>query len=306
MGMVYRRQRIEGVTIPAIIHNRNYFLVDMAVYEDGIIGCWHKSDLQQFKEDLKKGWVVPSIPNGQTLSVHALGDFQILDAHWKYDAQRFYYYVEEVVRSLNPEMVNLYHTTQREIKKWEKARVAWSAVPTPCKLKNTFGYNLLKGRNSYIFCRQNGILYLTTLTSYEDRTIQIKSLGDQFFTMEEVNLFFADKTLCTFPEDKEWVMIQGLGEILLTSDSYSQIPSKEKQKEIAETLTNLSGEKDAHARCIDAYYEYLINPCEWNRENLRKAYESVPEHERMYLGDMDNRDSDFIRILYEPERKREV
>ena len=43
MSKVYRRQLVEGVTIPAIIHNGSYFLIDMAVYEDGTVSCWHKS-----------------------------------------------------------------------------------------------------------------------------------------------------------------------------------------------------------------------------------------------------------------------
>ena len=36
MGKVYRQQRVEGITIPAIIHNGNYFYTNMAVYEDAL------------------------------------------------------------------------------------------------------------------------------------------------------------------------------------------------------------------------------------------------------------------------------
>lgn len=40
MGNVYRKQLVEGVTIPAIIHNSSYFLIQMTVYEDGTVSCW--------------------------------------------------------------------------------------------------------------------------------------------------------------------------------------------------------------------------------------------------------------------------
>ncbi len=50
---------------------------------------------------------------------------------------------------------------------------------------------------------------------------------------------------------------------------------------------------------------YLVEPTDFYKEELRKAYEAVPEHERCYLGDMDTRDSDFRRILYTND-KREV
>ncbi len=60
MNRVYRKQMVEGVTIPAIIHNSSYFLIQMAVYADGIVSCWHKSDLTQFRQDLRRGWVTPT------------------------------------------------------------------------------------------------------------------------------------------------------------------------------------------------------------------------------------------------------
>ena len=62
----------------------------------------------------------------------------------------------------------------------------------------------------------------------------------------------------------------------------------------------------AHERCVKAYHNYLEYPCEQARERLREAYEAVPEHERIFLGDMDTRDTDYIRILEQPEIKREV
>ncbi len=49
MGRVYYRQRVEGVTIPAVIHNGSYFYTNLGVYENGIVSCWHRSDLRQFK-----------------------------------------------------------------------------------------------------------------------------------------------------------------------------------------------------------------------------------------------------------------
>lgn len=45
MSKVYREQCIEGVTIPSIIHNSQYFWHNMAVYEDGTVSVWDKVDL---------------------------------------------------------------------------------------------------------------------------------------------------------------------------------------------------------------------------------------------------------------------
>ncbi len=39
---------------------------------------------------------------------------------------------------------------------------------------------------------------------------------------------------------------------------------------------------------------------------LKEKYKAVPKHERMYLGVMDEKDSDYRRIIYRPKIKREV
>lgn len=186
MVNVYRRQRIEGVSIPAIIHNSSYFLIQMPVYEDGIVSCWHKSDLQQLQEDLRRGWVTPTVPLGRELSVHNLGSFEVREAHWDYNIQSYYQHVREVVQSLNPEMVNIYHITPREIEKWDKLRVCFTADCTPCKQKPEFGYDFWDGESNYIFCRQDGRLYLTALTVFADKTVQLDGMGPKYYNMEEI------------------------------------------------------------------------------------------------------------------------
>lgn len=305
MVNVYRRQRIEGVNIPAIIHNSSYFLIQMPVYEDGIVSCWHKSDLQQLQEDLRRGWVTSTVPLGRELSVHNLGSFEVREAHWDYNIQSYYQHVREVVHSLNPEMVNIYQTTPREIEKWDKLRVCFTADGTPCKQKPEFGYDFWDGESNYIFCRQNGRLWLTPLTVFADKTVQIEALAENYYNMEEMERLFADGTLAVSLPQAEWVRIKGLGDLLLAPSEYS-VGVKDKLGEIADDLAGLLGEQDSIDICRRAYHYYLEEPCDWTRENLRQKYEAVPEHQRMYLGDMDTRDSDYQRILYHPEQKREV
>lgn len=306
MGAVYYKKLIEGTSVPAIIHNSSYFLIQMAVYEDGTVSCWHRSDLEQLQDDLRKGWLVPAVPMGQYLSVYGLGIFHVQEARWKYDAAGYYQYVQDIIRSLNPEMENLYHMTPREKEKWNKARVSWSASPTPYKLKGNFGYNILDGDSKYIFCRKDGRLYLTPFTAYADKSLQIDIMGERFFGPEELDELFLNGVLLTSPKQTEWVSIRGLGEVLLDPADHRALPLKEKQGEIRDTLSRLAGEENSLERCRAAHYQYLCDPCDWTREELRKTYEAVPEHNRMYLGDMDTKDSDFCRILYHPEQKREV
>lgn len=305
MGHVYHKHLVEGVTIPAIIHNLNYYLIQMAVYENGTVSCWKRSDLNQFHEDLIKGWVVPRIPTYDKISVHGLGFFQIRAASWKYSKNEYYRHVTDIVHSLNPEMTNLYQASEREIAKWKKARVSWMDSPIPCKIKSPYGYTLIDGKSFYIFYRKENSIYLTPLTVYADKTIKIEAAGKQTFSQNDLEELFASNILCTSPENEETVIIEGLGEIVLAKPR-DILSVKDKLAEFADAISMVSGEKDSLDRCQEAHYQYLINPNDITREQLRKAYETVPEHMRMYLGDMDTRDSDIIRILNYPDTKREV
>ena len=83
------------------------------------------------------------------------------------------------------------------------------------------------------------------------------------------------------------------------------VEKSQKFKEIEDMMKKVCEEETTLELCKEAYFEYLTDPCDYTKEKLRKAYEAVPEHERMYLGDMDSKDWDYRRILYS-DKKREV
>ena len=303
MGKVYRKQRIEGVTVPAVIHNGQYFWLNMAVYEDGTVSCWNKVDLSDVPRQLSRGWLTTYVPEGAILSVFELCSLKIAKARWSFDNDSYYEFIQETVRSINPEMENIYKTTPREREKWEKYRVRFSANPTPCKLKGGFGYDLLDGMNVHILLRNEGKLLLTEMDIYADGTFSIDAFGERVFILSEIEQMFSEGTLCTSPNGGETVSFGALGEAECVAVTSAK--PAEKLKEIKNRSLEIQKIPDAHDKCIMAYHEYLTSPTNYNKEKLREAYEAVPEHERIYLGDMDTRNTDFERILYTDE-KREV
>ncbi len=304
MSRVYRTQRIEGTLVWGIIRNGGYYLNTFGVYEDGVVNCWHKSDLWQFQEDLSRQWVVPSVPAGDCVSIFHLGNFKIKEAKWKYGSKEYFKHVKGVVKSLNPEMQNLYRTTEREKEKWKKHCVGLTANHTSFKVVQDIGYFLEDGKGCYIFYRKESKLYLTVLTAFADGTLQIAIEENKYYTIEEIEDMFDKKILCTKPKEEEWVTITDLGEVLFEKAKYA-VSAKEKKVAVRELWKAQVGEEIAYDVCIRAYHAYLENPCEWTKEKLKEAYEAVPEHERCYLGDMDTRDTDYCRILY-TDIKREV
>lgn len=265
-----------------------------------------KNDLYQFQDSLERGWVVPQIPIGESLSVFQLGDFPVLDARWIHNKESYYEYIVGIVWHLNPEMKNLYCEQPRVTQKWQDARVLRTASPTECKMKNKIGYSLYDGKSHFVFYKGENNLELTFLTAYEDKTLRIEAKGDIYYSLDEIFEMFDNHELVVSIDDKQWIKIEGLGEVLLGEDEYGGIQINEMKAIIREMVLNIAGEETAHNKCVRAYHQYLEYPSDFRREMLRKAYEAVPESERMFLGDMDTRDSDYIRILYHPDKKREV
>lgn len=150
------------------------------------------------------------------------------------------------------------------------------------------------------------VLSLTLLTAYEDKTLRIEAKGDIYYSLDEIFEMFDNNELVVSIDDKQWVKIEGIGEVLFGASEWGENSLDEMKSIIREMVLDVAGEETAHDKCVRAYHEYLEYPSDFNREVLRKAYEAVPESERMYLGDMDSKDSDYRRILYYPDKKREV
>lgn len=63
-------RRINGVRIPAVIHNGIFFLTSIQVFQDGMIECWGELiTFDQFKAEVKKKRVLASMPEGATVSI---------------------------------------------------------------------------------------------------------------------------------------------------------------------------------------------------------------------------------------------
>ena len=302
MEKIYYSRRIEGVCIPGIIHNGDYFHMKLSVYEDGVIDCWHAVDLRGFREEIDKGWIVPRVPCSKTLSVHGIGRFEIQEASWIYDNDSFYEHVVDIVKQMNPDLKNLQEISQRRINE----RYTFPAAPgTPYREEGKFIKKTINGSQQTTVYRKDGRLCITELSVYEDKHFRIGLEDDRLFSLEEVTDMIKAGILYSYPAEGERLYMPDLGNVkvcLLTNP----IAKGERIKEIEQWCVRTAGEDDAAQRCIMAYHDYLEWPTEQKRERLKQLYLAVPEHERMYLGDMDVKDSDYIRIIYHPQRKRQV
>lgn len=93
------------------------------------------------------------------------------------------------------------------------------------------------------------------------------------------------------------VQIHQLGSFATTAQRHSN-DIHDILRGIPDLIDKANRRPDSVARCRVAYAAFMADPSEPLREALRAAYEAVPPHNRMYVGDMDTKDVAARMILY--------
>lgn len=76
---IYRKTKagdtVLGKAIPVFIHNMDYHLTDLKVFQDGKIDCWGGLiEFEEFKSKVASGWVRTTVPADSRISIFPLGD----------------------------------------------------------------------------------------------------------------------------------------------------------------------------------------------------------------------------------------
>ncbi len=303
---IQRQRTIEGTTIAGIIQNMGYHFCDVEIFADGMINAWHLNDLTQFASRFEAGSlrILTSIPDGETFSIFGLGEYRVSKAQWQHTPQSYLRKVEQTLRILNPTLSNLYCVTQHELDQNERRRIVYCSHAQPYRVTAEIGYSTEPGRKTRLFVRHDDRCLLANICVFKSGSVRIShpDLIEQT-TLEELDTGFREGRFITSIETPLEVSCGELGVLTLVNANYC-VNINSKRKELHAMFDTLD-RRDRHEKCRQAYFQYLEDPSEFNRDQLREAYEKVPEHERIYLGDMDTRDTDYQRILYST-KKREV
>lgn len=306
---ITRTEIIEGFSIPGIIHNMQYHFTDIQIYSDGLISCWQMVDLSLFKEKLNKGWVVTSIPDGDVISIFNLGNWRIEQGEWLHTKETLYDYIHSLVKQLNPSLENLHNYHGKNSKKIGKAEVAKHFIPNAKPYyyddPSSFLPKKVSGKKFHFFFRNDDEkTYLAELSLYKSGHIEITNLPvKKTYKFEELKNLADEGIITTELKIGETVTIINLGSFKIKS-GYGEL-MKNKLNELFDTFNELNGRENSIAKCARIFEDYKLNPTKKLKNDLKEAYEDIPEHQRIFVGSMDTKDFEVRQIIYGDIIKKE-
>lgn len=284
---------VKGISFPAIIHNMNYHLVDLGVFEDGVVECWGGVDLDLFRKKIANGWVKTSLPDGGTISAHHLAHMTVSDATWFMTPEDLIARVESTVTALNP--------TRRDLVEMEGSETDTSGKIAKTKVyrgsasvwRNRDG-TPVGAADKWAFWRGKDCVHVVKVALFEDDTVHITGAGERM----EMTLGDLRTNACLQAvQDDDTIDIAGLcrftaGQIEFTLSSNDLLAELEIDRD------KMGGKQTPMQLTALAFRTYSGDPTRANLEILRDAYESVPKHLRPYCGDMDYKDIPIRIALY--------
>ncbi|MEN8122854.1 MAG: hypothetical protein ABFS35_21120 [Bacteroidota bacterium] len=306
---ISRVETIDGFSIPAIIRNMDYHFTDLQVYKDGLVYCWDMVDLDLLKNKLDSNWLVTSIPDNERISIFSLGNWKINNGVWDFNKTSFYDYIKRLIKELNPKLENLHNCHGRTTKKKGNVNVSIHGIPkqNPYYVSNpddTFPERE-KGKRFSIFYKDlKGLIYLVDLSIYKNGIVELRNSPDKFeFNFSDLRKKIDDKTLISNLNTGDKVNVIGLGSFSIVSGQGVDI--EDKYNELVDEFEIIKGNGSSLERCRKALADYKQNPTSALKDKLRISYESVPNHQRQFVGDMDTKDFEVKYILYGEKAKKE-
>lgn len=286
---------LRGKALPFFIHNLDYHLTTVNVYEDGAIDAWGFLDLPLFDAKCKQGWVCAEVPDGQEISIFNLGRASVSSASWRLSSKSIYKEVVHAIRAYNPKMKDLIDMKGEATEPLGKIRRAKFLLKKATPVyKNAEGTDIF-GDEIPVFRCEEKEYHLLRWFLFADGMARLGVSGE-IQPWEAIRDELLAGRLCLQVPDGAWIVLGSLGSFQASSGLWYVSP-KARTLEAEDLLRQMRGQKSSVALCREAWFTYEATPSDPAKEALLQAYLAVPRHLRLYCGDMDTKDSLIRRVL---------
>ena len=292
---------VPGIVVPGFINNGgDYYFTEVDIFADGVVDAWGAVDLDFLGRKFEEGWISPIVPDGEEMSIHDVVQGEVTAGQWSHDASGYHERILEGMRQLNPSMSDLVSFEGEDVEIREGIRYAKIGVTEASPIQQAATGDSPAGKSRYAFIHEDGQVYLTSIRIYADGMIDVHPrFGEErLVDLDEFKRLVRKNTVSVTVADGSTIEIDTLGRFEI-NEVYSYVKRKSHfVNEVIATIDEMKGEQTAVQKCREAFEVYLDKPTMQNKELLKQAYEAVPGHHRMYVGDMDTKDVPIRMVIY--------
>ena len=291
---------VSGVAVPAFIRNGDYYFTEVDVFADGLFECWGGVDLDFLARKFDEGWISPGVPAGSRMSIHDLMSAKVVSCEWRQNAASFHERLRDYLKALNPNQRDLYDFAGEDVETRNGGRWAKVGIMKGSPRQHSESDISPQGESRNAIVRMDGQTFLTVIRIYADGQIDVHPRFDQqrLVSFDEFGAMLNRQEICLSVPDGASIEIDSLGRMTVMDVMSCVEKPSDLLVEVSETIKKLNGEKGAIEKCREAFQNYLDKPTLETKDLLRAAYEAVPEHHRMYVGDMDTKDVPVRMIIF--------
>lgn len=281
-----RRAGKRGLLIPAFIHNADYFLDEVPVFEDGIAECWGSVDLDFLRKKLESGWLTSVIPEGGSCNIYRLGEGKVKAAEWEMDNEQLHTRIIDTLKTLNPQMAELYDFEGEDYETVD-GHLFPKIMPWDNSVQRVVDGSEIKGGSRWLLKPEDGVYQLTPMRIFSDAMIDVHpTYGEnELVTIDGLEGLLACGQLAVTAPDGSWFSVDGLGKFQLEEIWWNDSSWIDFLNEVDDILRRVQGKKTPLQQFHEAWSAYRATPIVANREVLRQTYEAIPEHEQAAVGD---------------------
>lgn len=268
---VHHAEAGDGIALPVIIHNGDWFVGNGFFYGSGYADCWQMGDAEHLSQNINKGWLAARIPERSKTNFGTLGYRQTDNGRWLFDRETYSAHTLGLLNQLPRPSEPRPQPSQRMISE------------TVFYRQN--GEKREAGKSFTAAYRYNGLYYFVNLVVYADGSIEIGYLPEKIWLhRENITEALDNGDLNLSPPAGARLHISGLGSVLL-HDGYGGTDADDFLLELDDALAQLNGLPTTGDKFLAAAEAYQTEPSAENKQRVKAAFEAMPSMTALALED---------------------
>jgi hypothetical protein len=280
-----------SVSRKLFIHDSEYYLIDITIFENGIVNCWGMVDFEEFKQKIDSGRICSNPPDHANLVIR--NGFhrtytQAVNFKNTIPESTFFAQVQAILEDASNFKYSDDKFSSKLIRELKECNQRFSEGKEDSEIAEfTFrieNEEFIMGKTLSAFIHEDKYL-LKEMTVFADGQIDCGEIVSFDKFKEKIH----SGEICTkIPDDAQIVLADMDPPMEFTARNYRNgLDESEFIKDICIDIDYLNNRPTAFDKFGSAFKKFINDPTESNREELRSVFKLVPLYIPRYSGNVD-------------------